>query len=473
MRPWMMMLVLMTACGDKDQPIENDDEGGGDTVIDTQECDSDGDCGSSDICEDNECVDGDRNNSVEEAETLLPDDDSDGYFINPSGDEDYYSYTSNGGEFIRIAVTSPDESKSDVDVYDTYLTLRDPDLRVIAEVDNYPTGASLSSADSILYAYLAEAGTYTLVVEDNGTYVGESAYGDNRYEYAISIATWGQHTEDEDAADDPGLSIDMDSANSYYAIGVALEEEGDIDYVELNMAFDNNRFYVLGQVDVLDGVNPQVKLHTEDGETLMDVAPLSGGASAYYPATQDGDYILELSDEDGDGGDNEWFFVFLLQDGGDSASPVEDEDNGLPILATPLEFTENSNSSGDYTVSNVLGFADPTKGKDGYEVDEDWYSIEAFDDGFLVVCLSSSYYGSAITPTLSLIEQDGTTVLEEVEGSEDEYPTAVIENVEVIGGDTYYVKVTNPEDATGSPMEWYEFTLYVADFSIGNYGCPP
>ena len=29
----------------------------------------------------------------------------------------------------RVAVVSPDESKSDVDVYDTYLTLRDPDLR--------------------------------------------------------------------------------------------------------------------------------------------------------------------------------------------------------------------------------------------------------------------------------------------------------------------------------------------------------
>ncbi len=346
MRLWMLLPVLMVACGDKDQPIEEDDDGG-ETVIDTLECETDSDCGSAEICESNECVAGDRNNSVDEAETLLPDDDSDGHYINPAGDEDYFSYTTDGGEFIRVAVTSPDESKSDVDVYDTWLTLRDPDLRVIAEVDNYPTGATLSSADSILYAYLSEPGTYTLVVEDNGSHVGESPYGDNRYEYTISIATWGQHTEEDDALDDPGLSIDVDSANSYYAIGVALEEENDVDYVELNLPYDDNRFYVLGQLDVLDGVKPQVRLHSEDGETLMDVSPISDGRLGYYPSTQDGDYILELSDEDGDGGDNEWFFVFLLQDGGDSASPVEDEDNGLPILATPLSTTEYSNSSGD------------------------------------------------------------------------------------------------------------------------------
>jgi len=474
MRLWMLLPVLAVACGDKDQSIEDDDDDDSDeTIVDTLECETDSDCDGSEICEASECVPGDRNNSVDEAETLLPDDESDGYFINPSGDEDYFSYTSDGGEFIRIAITSPDESKSDVDVYDTYLTLRNPDLRVIAEVDNYPTGAALSSADSILYAYLAEAGTYTLVVEDNGTYIGESAYGDNRYEYSIEISTWSNHTEEDDAVDDPGLDIDMESANSYYAIGVALEEEGDSDFVALDLPYDNNRFYVYGQLDVLDGVNPRVQLHTEDESTLMDVSPLSGGALGYYPSTQGGDYILELSDEDGDGGDSEWFFVFLLQDGGDSASPVEVEDNSLAILATPLETSESSNSSGTFTVSNALGFADPYKGKDGYEIDEDWYSITAFDDGYLVACLSSSYYGSAITPTISLIDPDGSTVIEEVTGSEDENPTAVIENAEVSSGSTYYIKVTNPEDATGSPMEWYEFTLYVADFSIGSYGCPP
>ena len=59
------------------------------------------------------------------------------------------------------------------------------------------------------------------------------------------------------------------------------------------------------------------------------------------------------------------------------------------------------------------------------------------------------------------------------EGDEGEDPAAAIENVEVNGGDTYYIKVTNPEDAEGTAMEWYEFIVYVADFSIGNYGCPP
>ena len=184
-------------------------------------------------------------------------------------------------------------------------------------------------------------------------------------------------------------------------------------------------------------------------------------------------YLLALSDEDGDGGDNEWFFVFLLQDGGDSAAPQESEDNNQPILATVLETTENAGSSGDYTFSEALGFADPTMTKDGVEADEDWYAIEAFDDGYMVVCLSSAYYGSALTPDVAVIDPDGETVLDEAEGDEDEYPTAAIENVEVNGGDTYYIKVTSPESAEGTPMEWYEFFVYVADFEIGSYGCPP
>ena len=287
MRPWMLLSVLVIACGDKDEPIEEDDEAG-DTAIDGPECVVDADCGSAEICESEECIGGDRNNSVDEAETLLPDDVADGFFINPSGDEDYFSYNSNGGEFIRVLVSSPDESKSDVDVYDTYVTLRDPDLRVIAEVDNYPTGARLSSYDSYLYAYLSEAGTYTLVVEDNGTYVGKSAYGDSKYEYSLTVETWGRHTEDEDSADDPGYTLDMDTANSYYALGVALETKGDVDYVELELPFNNTPFYVLGQVDVLDGVEPSMRLLNESGEPLIDASPISGTSTAYRPIISSG-----------------------------------------------------------------------------------------------------------------------------------------------------------------------------------------
>lgn len=476
MRPWILLLALTQACGDKDEAIA-DDTGTHDPIVDTVECETDSDCDSTEICEVNECIDGDRNNAIEEAEALLPDDTTEGHFINPAGDEDYFSYTTDGGEFVRVVVTSPDESKSDVDVYDTYITLRDPDLRVIAAVDNYPTGASLS-ADSYLYAYLSEAGTYTFIVEDNGTYVGTSAYGDDRYEYSLSIETWGRHTEEGDEAKDPGYAMEMDSENSYYALGVALEEADDKDYVSLELPFDNNRLYLLGQLDVLDGVKPQAKLYSEDGEQLMDVSPISGGASGYYPITQDGDYLLELSDEDGDGGDNEWFFLFLYQTGEDTSYPVESEDNNQPIQANVLEATEYSNSSGDYTLSYGLGFADPTVeldkgGKEVVTADEDWYAIEAFDDGYMVLCMNSSAFGSAITPDVAIIDPDGETVLAAAEGEEDEDPTAALENIEVSGGDTYYVKVSSPESAEGTAQEWYEFMLYVADFEIGSYGCPP
>jgi hypothetical protein len=91
----------------------------------------------------------------------------------------------------------------------------------------------------------------------------------------------------------------------------------------------------------------------------------------------------------------------------------------------------------------------------------------------MVLCMNSSAFGSALTPDVAIIDPDGETVLAEAEGEEGEDPTAALENIEVSGGDTYYVKVSSPESAEGTAQEWYEFMLYVADFEIGSYGCPP
>ncbi len=460
-----MLLSLVISCGDKDSPIE-DDGGSDDSGTVLPDCTTDTDCEDYEICEAEECLDGDRNNAADEAEELT--DSIEGQFINPAGDIDYFTFTSEGAEFVRIITVSPEEEETDV--YDTYLTLSGPDGAVVASVDNYPTGGSVSSGDSVLYAYLHEAGQYTIAVEDNGPYVGESAYGDDYYEYSLSVSTWSRYTEEDDAYDDPGyeLNLSSDDDYSFTAIGVVLDSPGDVDYVEIDFPVDESRLYILGQEETPSGLTTSMKMYDEDGEVVMSRSPIGDGNFTYAPILDDGNFILELTDADGAGGDGEWFFVFVYFTEDSSTYPLETEANDSPLLATTLETTLSS--SEEYTVSGGLGFADAPA--EPATADEDWYAIEAFSDGYLVVCLNSEYYGSAIAPDIAIIDGDGETVLEEEDG-DDGYPTAAIENVEVEEGETYYLKVTHPEDAAYTPLDWYEFVLYVAEFEVNSYDCPP
>jgi hypothetical protein len=86
--------------------------------------------------------------------------------------------------------------------------------------------------------------------------------------------------------------------------------------------------------------------------------------------------------------------------------------------------------------------------------------------------MNSVYFGSTVAPTMAIIDSDGETVLESVTGTSDN-PTAAIENLPVIGGQTYYIRFTHIVDSDTGLSAWYEFNTFIADFEIGNYGCPP
>ena len=156
-----MWLMMLWSCNN-DKPIEPDQTTEEPSDEDSLECELDTDCIGSQICESNTCVDGDRNNSPEEAQSLLWDDPTTG-FINPAGDEDFYVFTSGGGEYVRITTTQ------NFDGADTVVTLRNSAGQVVAWSDDYPTGSSISTFDSAVYAYLAVADDYVLTVEDAST----------------------------------------------------------------------------------------------------------------------------------------------------------------------------------------------------------------------------------------------------------------------------------------------------------------
>lgn len=150
------LFVLFAACtAPKD--TGTDDSQGDSAEVDTAECTSDDACGDGRICEEETCVDGDRNNSVDEAEALLWSDPVTGT-LNPANDVDYYVFTADGGEYVWISTTVDTDATPDAN---TFVTIRDPAGKVVTSADGYATGTSVTGVDAVAFAFLAEAGTYS------------------------------------------------------------------------------------------------------------------------------------------------------------------------------------------------------------------------------------------------------------------------------------------------------------------------
>lgn len=462
--------LTLLACGDKpigEDGTSGDGGGAGDGGTSAPECAEDGECADWEICEGQACVDGDRSNSAEEAVSVLWDSEAGG-FLNPAGDVDWFRLAADGGEFVRIRTVHEFGEAGG----DTVVTLRDDSGKILTTSDDYPTGASTSSADSTIYAYLPAAGDYLIEVQDQGTYDGSGKdVGAPDFAYTLFVEGWGQHTEEPDDASAPGLSLDLEGASSYYAVGVALEEEGDVDAVELSHGLGEVTLWVYGILDLPGSeAEPAVRLWRDGEELLFEKQGLSGGGYAYAPFLAAGTYTLELYDADLGGGEDHWFFVFpILFDNGDSY-PLEEESNDALERAQELDMNEAETGGGSaYAYGQISGHVDAVG-------DQDWFRVQSRPDAELVVCLSSAQGGSLVAPDLELYDAAGSLVASG-EGSVSVAPNARIEGVTMGSGD-YTVRVADDEGVWSGAGAFYRMVVYTADFDVGSYedggySCPP
>lgn len=461
-----MLLLLLAACnptkdGDLVTTGEDPTQPGTTPAAD---CVEDGDCGTGQICEAEVCVDGDRNNTPEEAEPILWGATAEGV-INPDGDVDYFQFEADGGEYLR-AVTTVVEGED----YDTVLTIRKANGKVVTSADAYATGTGVTGEDAVAFAYLDEPGTYTIAVEDVGTASGAAGLGDPDYAYVLSLEEWGDTTDETDSAESPRLSLDLEDERIWYAAGVLVDSPGDSDWIGLVHLQDGDNLYVDGNEDIQGSdLTPLVRLWGADGVLLGEKENVGPDEYLFYPHLAEGDYTVEITDAGGDGGTNAWMFTHLIvrpdYDGYTFAEEVEP--NPDLAAATPLPLTETQNGSGDpYRQGQGLGWIDG-------EGDEDWYAIdETYPDGGLVLCLTSGFYGSTVAPTVEVLDADGTVLATDT-GNLTAYPTANLDNTDT-DGSARYIRVRG--DVNG-PGAWYRFYVYVASFSVsdyadGGYGCP-
>ncbi len=482
-RALLFLFVTLPLLGcTKDEPTSGDDgsdgaDGGFTDGADGSDgtsdgtCSDDDDCDAWEICEASACEDGDRNNSADEAETLLWEDPTDGY-INPVGDVDYYTFTADGGEFVRI------ESVLAEDVIEfggnTVLTLRDASGKIVTEANRFATETGVGGVDAAMYAYLADAGSYTITVQDDGTYGADPdgvEEGFASYRYTLAVSEWDTRTNEGDSAETPLVNLTLDDSRQWSTVGVLLGEAGDVDYIGLEVASG-----VAGEMLFLDGnqnidgsdLSPRVRLLDADGNRLSDKVGVGPEEYALVPFVEAGSYVLEISDEIGGGGDNHWTFlhVILRPDDWDGSEFVREvESNDLLATAQDLEQTETETSSGNaYTFSNMLGDIDAGD-------DEDWYAFDAaHGENWFGFCLNNLTYGSTLSPQVELLDVTGE-VLGTWSATTPGDPDVYVEN-EILDDGSYFVRVTGLGDSGGGPGAWYMFTLYTAGFEASSYGCP-
>ena len=514
MRSLFLAATLLGACSsDKESqlgnsPVENGYTGADSGTIDDS-CSADRQCLTHEICEDTACVPGDRSNGFSDAldisTSTAESDNSVSGFINTPGDKDYFRFVSTGDEFIRAGIDKHEDVAEGAPIPDIFLTLYDPSGAVVTSADGFANGGSVGDADAVLYAYLQQAGDYIFVVEDANPLMGGEAWGGADYTYRLEIFPRNGTNNRESSIDAP-LRLDYDesatrmSTNNWRSIGVLIDEPGQIDY--LAVLFDNDNMnpdYDLSPegelytwqdaIFIVDGVEdlrgsdatPMVQILSPDDEIVSTGIDVGPKGPAKYPALTPGEWILALSDADGGGGPNHWYFVLLNADHRGDNLPFENEDNNSATAANTIPSTDTENSSGNrFSQGAIQGFVNS-------EGDNDWFTMSAPEDArgsndegdptqWLVVCANSHVWGSSASPRLTVYDQDGA-VLGEAESSPDASPNVRIENIQIEPGEQISVQVNPGVDAMGAPDEWYRLKVFIASFPVssfesGGYSCP-
>jgi hypothetical protein len=506
----ILFVGLMAACGSKDVEITEEGDGGpGDGTVEDNSCTDDSECQGWEICEVPACVDGDRDNSFSEATNFSQSEEGVGGYINIPNDVDHWRYTATGGEFIRASIDPHEDRGEDLPEANLKLTVYTPSGSVLTSADDYPNGGSVFNYDSVIYAYLAYAGDYIFKVEDvNGT-----PWGGQDYNYTLRMNDWWQVTWGSDssidepmlfgAEEDDGLTM---TTNMWSAVGVLLEEEGDVDYIALNFADGNvedadedgvpygwygGEFTVDGLLDLSGSdATPLVTLHDPDDLAASSLEGVGPDGSLKYPALREGSWVLALSDANGGGGPNHWYAVLLNAEHRGNTLPWESESNDTVSAANAIELVEARNPNDKLFASGTI------QGRVDAPGDVDHFSIMAPEtiagttedvtdsSQWVVLCMTSSNQGSAIAPSITVTDSEGNLfsdgegeTIETMEADPDGDPNFNIENIIITPGETLTIAVDPGPDTLAGPDEWYKLRAFIASFPVstyddGGYACP-
>lgn len=426
-----------------------------DTTIDDG-CSTDGECGSGQICEATECVEGDRDNSFDLATRIYQEIPLDGE-IAPKGDRDYYAYVSNGDEWLRVE-TSPDEVDGSLD---TVVSIYDASGALHAWMDDYPTG-NIGTYDTVLYAYIPTAGTWYVVVQDRGTFLNDPDIDERTGEYTLNVRRMGTVTDESDSIDDPSASVELANETTVYAVGVVLEEPGDSDWISLDVPWALGPIEIYGHTEIPGSKSTSlVKVHDPStGAVILAKEDVGPDGRVYYFATQEQEYLVEATDAEGEGTANHWYVLYFrvrLPDYYGIEYDLEPNDSAEAAQTVPTE-TATTSSGTPYEYTNLSGFIDA-------EGDEDWFALDANADDYVTVLCSSDAFGSFLDFAIDVYDTDGT-LLDTIESGTDSAPD-VYNLGPVAGAGDVLVRVWSEDpEADVGPGAYYYCSAYLTEFLV-------
>ncbi|MBK7756824.1 MAG: hypothetical protein IPI35_10580 [Deltaproteobacteria bacterium] len=438
----LMLFATIGGCkgGESDEAPTDDSE------EPSAECTEDPDCAAWEICdEDQTCVGGDRNNAIEEAESILWDGAEEGY-LSAEGDQDFYTFTAEGGEFIRVTTANIGGSET----MDTFVSLYSPSGKLHAQEDNHPAGR-VNTYDTVLFAYLPDAGAWTLVVEDLNGDSGSS------FMYELIVGEYGANTRESDAFDDPSYERDPLAAGYIYAVGFVLEESGDVDWMEFDLPYDDCPVTLYGPLYTQgsDAV-PLVELFLPTGERLLSKKGLGPQGEALYFEVDGGKLILGAGDAFGDGSEDHWGFVLIQVSERGYPYELEEEYNNSDADANELEVEWESTEFGERGSAYAWGVMDELG-------DEDWFAVEVDDGFYLSVAGTADSLGSVLDAAIEVIDEFGDVIGEGTFG-DDDFPD--VYDIGPLDAGTYYVRVLAEGDEIEGLDAYYRFAAVQRDYKI-------
>jgi hypothetical protein len=441
------MLWVSLACGGPDTDAGATSPGiiqGRDTARD---CAEDEDCGANQICDDGGCVRGDRDDTFDGAGPILQNDVENGE-IHPEADVDTYVYTSVGPEWVRIQteVTSGDLNT----VAAVYNGVNGA---LWASMDDYPTGP-VATWDTVLYAWLPDAGEWFVTVEDRGTWYGDAP---NTGDYTLEILPFTATIDERDSVDDPGSEIELDTRNTTWAVGMVIEDGDDSDWFDVDMSFADTPVQVYGWGQPGSTLKPRVRATDEGGLLMADSTYVDTDPVVLLTSTA-ARYHFEVTDDAGVGGDTAWTVLFVTTE--------EDRD------PYQWEFEPNDSADEAFRPNPV-----PLTTSDGTPYDAlypegdfsngtaDWVGFEA-DDGTIVSARCwSDVWGSLGTLAVRILDPSGADITPDGQGSTWTGGNYYLYNVVAPDDGDYAIELTDVAAAFG-PGSYWRCAAFLTDFEV-------
>jgi hypothetical protein len=444
------------ACNDGEMTGQDTDDDLPPALIET--CTEDKDCESYEICEQDVCIVGDRNNTLDESRRLRFDEPRSGV-IEPAGDIDYFQFeTLSPGQWVLLETVTQRETSEDID---TVVRLFQSNGLEHAAMDNYDL-YRIVAADSSLVAYLPTAGTWYVSVEDVSTYYEQTSLrGGRDFNYELSLTRFDSVTAE---AGSP-LIVDLETGSQISRRGVLIETEGDVDELVLRAPYDGELLHVSGGRNI-----PGSSLITDvtfslNGETVMRQTALGDESYGHVFRSQAEDYIVSVTDAQGRGGLNYWTVLYFrtfeplssfgVTFWGTDIYQEETEPNNDASTAEPMLRTD------EVTASELVWLGGFVEGRINEAGDEDWYAFEIASGQNTTVRCYADRFGSLVDIAFELLDQD----LNVVEAATEYAPWTAPHIYNVEDSSSRYLRVYAEDDSWG-PSSFYRCQLVESDWTV-------